>query len=371
MNSISEIRERIVGELKAAGVSAPDITADALISETLGCDRAYLYSHTKSPVPEERENHIDDWVAQRLDGVPLHRIIGWREFFSLRFQVGPGVFLPRPETETLVETVLECLKDVQRPLICDVGCGAGIVGLTLALERPDARVVLLDTFQEPLDLTLHNATLLGVLDRVTVLKSDLLSTFREGIFDGEYQTHKTGSIEEIQLSLEAGEEETAAAGETDAYGRKIEKPKPIEDVTRVTFDAVVSNPPYVESGVIDTLDTEVKDYDPHPAPDGGPDGTGFHQRLLAETAGLADRSNSEGKGHITEVSLTSDREWVTAAQSFLKPGGILAVEVSPGQPEILEKWLYDHPEAARHWQLPGEIIKDLWDRDRVVVWKKR
>lgn len=285
--TIGALVELIRQRLSAIRNGDPAVTADALIVEALGCNRAYLYAHSDECVPEKEHRQVLRWVKERLGGKPLHRILGWREFYSLKFEIEPGVFLPRPETETLVEAVYERLREVADPLICDVGCGTGIVGLTLAVELPRARVILTDVNPAALHLSRRNAGRLGVTERVTVMESDLLS---------------------------------ALAGKR--------------------FTAVVSNPPYVESGTIDGLDSEVKDFDPREALDGGADGTDILVKLLRESARV------------------------------LYPGGILAVEAAPGQPELLEQWLDSHPEVTALWRRPGTVVKDLWGRDRVLVWTR-
>lgn len=304
--TIGGLGELIRRRLFAIPNGDPAITADALIVEALGCNRAYLYAHSDERVPEKAHRQIMRWVKERLGGKPLHRILGWREFYSLKFEVEPGVFLPRPETETLVETVCERLRGVDDPLICDVGCGTGIVGLTLAVQLPQSRVILTDVNPAAVHLSRRNAGKLGVTERVTVAESDLLSNLTE--------------TENLLRTLLA--EKTADV-----------KPREL-------FTAVVSNPPYVESGTIDGLDSEVKDFDPREALDGGADGTDILVKLLRDSAAL------------------------------LYPGGILAVEVAPGQPELLERWLDGHPEVTALWRRPGTVMKDLWGRDRVIVWAR-
>ncbi len=241
--------------LAAAGVPAPEWDAERLLRHVLGWDRAALVASPAAGVPAEAEARFRALVARRAARVPLQHLLGSQAFWKHEFQVTPDVLIPRPETELLVETSLELLRDIERPLIVDVGTGSGCIALSLAFERPDAEVHAIDISAPALAVAVENARRLGLESRVAFHHGDLL----------EPVAHLAGRI-----------------------------------------DLIVSNPPYVDPGGLESLAPEVRDHEPTVAlfPPGDP--------------------------------LSVYRRLASASASCLGPGGWLVVELGHGQAASVE-----------------------------------
>ena len=234
--------------LGAAGVGSSDWDAERLLRHVLGWDRAALIARPDAEIAPVDEARFRSLVQERAHRVPLQHLVGRQAFWKHEFVVSPDVLIPRPETELLVETSLDLLRRVARPLIVDVGTGSGCIGLSLAAEREDAFVHAVDLSEAALAVARENARLLGLELRVAFHQGDLLAPV------------------------------TALAGRV---------------------DLVVSNPPYVDLADREGLAPEVRDHDPSVAlfAPGGP--LAVYRRLAEE------------------------------APRVLRPGGSLAVEVSP------------------------------------------
>ena len=195
----------------------------------LGVDRARLYAaFYEFPIPDEAERG-ETLVARRLAREPVAYLMGKREFYGVEIAVGPGVLIPRTDTETVVEETLRLIEGVEAPHIADVGCGSGAIAVALAVARPDAVVYALDLAPRALELTALNAAANGVAGRVQVLESDLLAAL----------------------------------------------PAPVH--------VIAANLPYVRSDEMPTLDPEVRLFEPREALDGGEDGMELVRRLLDES----------------------------------------------------------------------------------------
>jgi len=231
--------------LKTAGVASPRADAELLLARRLGVERHGLYAGVE-PDPETLEGFAAD-IERRARREPLQLILGETEFYGIRLEVRPGVFIPRPETEVLVGLALENLPE-DAELAYDLGCGCGNIACALAVNRVNLRVTATDLSAEAVELTRENAALCGV----------------------------GGRVEVIQTDLGAGLAERA--------------------------DLLCCNPPYVPAGEIGGLEPEVRDHDPLPALDGGEDGLAVIRRLagavksLIKPGGLALVEIGDGQG---------------------------------------------------------------------------
>ena len=203
------------------------MNAEVLLMFTLGCDRAYLYAHPERELTSAEVSRYDDALAERAGGVPAQYITGHQEFWGLDLLVSPAVLIPRPETEHVVETVLDLARDHRRPHVVDVGTGSGCIALALANELRDAEIVALDDSPAALEVARINAARLQLDHRVRFVEADLLGGF---------------------------------AAET--------------------FDFVVSNPPYV--GVHEEVELQVRRFEPQAAIFGGETGMEVIQRLVPQ-----------------------------------------------------------------------------------------
>ena len=224
----SEVLVRAAAYLERHGVESPRESAEALMMMVLSTDRAGLYSRTEGlSIVEART--FGRALCQRCAGTPLQHLTGEQAFRRISVGVRPGVFIPRPETEVLVDVALELLDEAEDPVVVDVGTGTGAVALAIADERRGARVFATDQSLEAVGLAGENAARLGL--SVTVLQGDLL--------------------------------------------------EPLPQELRGAVDLVVSNPPYVTEAEYEDLPAEVR-ADPRLALVGG---THLHERLAAQAIG--------------------------------------------------------------------------------------
>jgi release factor glutamine methyltransferase len=201
----SEVVRRASTYLERHGVESPDATAEILLMHVLETDRAGLYARDEG-LDSAQARRFGRALCQRCTGTPLQHLTGRQPFRRLTLVVRPGVFIPRPETEVLVDHALAAIADVARPVVVDVGTGTGAVALAIADERRDARVIAIDVSPDAVALALENASRSG-LD-VTVLEGDLL--------------------------------------------------EPLDADGRGHVDLVVSNPPYVPRSALEDLPREVR-----------------------------------------------------------------------------------------------------------------
>jgi release factor glutamine methyltransferase len=168
----SDVLRRAADYLERHDVPSPRETAEVLLMGVLRTDRASLY--TRADGLDAREARMfGRAICQRCSGTPLQHLTGEQSFRRIVVEVRPGVFVPRPETEILVEAALERLGPAEDPVIVDVGTGTGAIALSIADERPDARVFATDTSPEAIELARANADRLGLA--VDVVEGDLLS----------------------------------------------------------------------------------------------------------------------------------------------------------------------------------------------------
>jgi len=232
---LSEVLRAAVHRLSRDGVPSPRMNAELLLMFTLACDRAYLYGHPERELTNDERARYEEALTQRAKGIPAQYITGHQEFWGMDFIVSPAVLIPRPETEHVIERVLEVLAAGRgaetarrRPRLADVGTGSGCIALALAKELPQAEIHATDISSEALEIARANATRLNLDTRIGFHQADLL------------------------------------AG--------IEPP----------FDAVVSNPPYVGLAEEDQVQLEVRKFEPRTAVFAGQSGLEVIERLVPQ-----------------------------------------------------------------------------------------
>lgn len=198
-----------------------------ILMQLLSCTRGHLFSRSAEEMSDSFVRRADEILERRSTGMPLQYAIGSWCFYGYDFSVGDGVLIPRPETELLVELILDQVS-VPRAKVWDVCTGSGAIGLTLGKERENWQLLLSDISEEALSYVEKNKHALSV-PNAEIRCGDLLSVSSD------------------------------------------------ED-----YDVIVSNPPYIRRDVLSTLDPEVRDYEPIRALDGGEDGLSFYRRLLSE-----------------------------------------------------------------------------------------
>lgn len=170
---LRDCERNATARLTKAGVDSPRLCAQLLAAHVLGLDRLHCILEAERELDPAAMDRLDALTARRATGEPLARILGRKEFFSRDFLVTPATLIPRPETELLVETALELLP-AQAPLyFADLGAGSGCIGVTLALERPAWRGLLIEIKAEALAVAQANARRLGAAQRLACLRADL------------------------------------------------------------------------------------------------------------------------------------------------------------------------------------------------------
>lgn len=179
MSDIFSVREATTKSaewLKSRGIPSPRLDAELLLAEVLGVERLALFMDPSRPLSEEERDAYRALIRRRGDHEPVAYILGNAGFWDIEVDVDKRALIPRPDTEKIIEEVLKAAGDRRdAPLrIVDVGCGSGILGITLAKQFPQAQVVCIDVSQDALDLSAHNATKNGVRERLHFVRADLL-----------------------------------------------------------------------------------------------------------------------------------------------------------------------------------------------------
>ncbi|MHB0911888.1 MAG: peptide chain release factor N(5)-glutamine methyltransferase [Armatimonadota bacterium] len=277
MDAASLVREASE-KLREAGVDTPILEAEVMLSHATNRTRTEIVTHPEL-IPDFAQTELfREWVERRARREPLAYIIRERDFYGMSFEVVTGLLVPRQETETLVDTALEILRRIPEPIVCDVGLGTGALAVALAANLPESQVYGTDTSAVAVEISHRNALRQGVDGRTRFFQGDLFA------------------------------------------------PLPT-----ARFHMVVSNPPYIPTGEIDSLQPEVSRYEPREALDGGPDGLDFYRRLAAETP------------------------------ERLRPGGHLAVEVGVREAGPAEEIF------AEHGFTDIRTVRDLSGIERVVL----
>jgi release factor glutamine methyltransferase len=200
-----------IEKLVSFGVPSPRMNAEHLLMFTLSCDRAYLYGHPEQILSPQQQSLYEQALAQRATGVPAQYITGHQEFWGMDLIVSPAVLIPRPETEHVVETVLELYRAKSGPAdsparpwrVVDVGTGSGAIVLALAREMPDAELHATDISRPALEIARANAARHQLEKRIQFHKTDLLTGLNPNAFDLVVSNPPyVGESEEDQVELE-------------------------------------------------------------------------------------------------------------------------------------------------------------------------
>ncbi len=302
-NSHKNINSTVAETIKRAGeflegskLENPEIDCEILMRSVLGIDRAKLYSGLERNLSLQELEKYDGLVRRRSMREPLQYILGVQEFWSLEFVVNRNVLVPRPETEVLVEKVIALANNKNinnEPLkILDIGTGSGNIAVSLARELRNAEITATDISLGALEVAKINSKKNGVKERIEFIHGDLFEPFHIKDCSGETKN--------------------------------------------VTFDFIVSNPPYIPSGDLDGLSPEVSEWEPRIGLDGGEDGLNFYRRILKE------------------------------AFHYLKDDGFVLFEIGESQGEEIKKI------AGLYKKYRGiKIYRDYSAKDRVAqIWTK-
>jgi release factor glutamine methyltransferase len=236
--TVRRLLEWTPGFFQKKEVDQPRLSAELLLAHVLGVPRIRLYTNYDDVVGEAKLAEFRDLVRRAGEQEPIAYLTGRAHFFSLEFEVAPDVLIPRPDTETLVENVLQTVRHtagLEAPRVLDLCTGSGCIAISIAKQLKAATVTAIDISPAAINVARRNAEANRVADRITFLTGDLFAPLSET---------------------------------TDAR----------------PFDILVANPPYIPSDQVAKLDKSVRGFEPRLALDGGPDGLDFHRRILDQAA---------------------------------------------------------------------------------------
>ena len=288
--TIRRLLEWTPGFFTKRGVDQPRLSAELLLAHVLDCPRIQLYTQYDRVLDEWPLTAFRDLVRRAGEQEPIAYLTGRAHFYTLEMEVTPDVLIPRPDTETLVENVAQTVRHqpgLEAPRVLDLCTGSGCIAIAIARHLKAATVLATDASAAAAAVARRNVDRHKLADRVTVAVGDLFDPIAD-----------------------------------------VVDPRP--------FDLIVSNPPYIPTDQIAALDRSVRDYEPHLALDGGPDGLTVHRRILAK------------------------------AVDHLAPGGRVFLEIA-----------FDQGPAIRALAdgLPAyddvRLLKDLVGHDRVLTARRR
>lgn len=243
-----------IDRLTQAGVDSPRMEAEVLLAGALGFGREEIYRRPERILNEDEKSVSRDFVGRRVRREPVAHILGHREFWSLDFKITPDVLIPRPETETLIETLLKLQAKLnaeastgQVRRLLDIGTGSGIIAVVAAREITDCRVTATDLSPDALVVARENADTHDVSDQINFIQGDLFA-----------------------------------------------------EVPETLYDFIVSNPPYIETKRLPDLMPDVRNFEPTAALDGGVDGLDFYRRIISKASDYL----KEGGGLVFEIGET-------------------------------------------------------------------
>jgi release factor glutamine methyltransferase len=281
--TVRRVLDWTTAHLKQHGSETPRLDAEILLAHARGCRRIELYTRFDEPLSEAERAVMRELAKRRAKSEPVAYLVGHREFFSLDFRVTPDVLIPRPDTETLVLELLDAARALDSPRILDLGTGSGCIAVAAGVNLPTARVTATDVSEAALVVARQNAEAHAVTDRIRFLQGDLFAAL--------------------------------AADER--------------------FEVIASNAPYIADSERETLQNDVRRYEPHQALFAGPNGTEILFRII------------------------------DGAAARLAPAGSLLLEISPEQASAVRERI----ESSGHYE-GVRVVKDAAGLLRVVCARK-
>ena len=263
------------------GIESARLEAQILLSHCLSISKVQLYTSFDRPLSNNERSEFRELVKRRLKGEPTAYLIGKKEFWSMDFQVTDDVLIPRPETELIIDFLLDTITNIEKSFsVLEIGTGSGCISAAIASNFKQSSIIASDINPKSLKIAQKNIQKLGFTEQVSFLNCDL--------FNG----------------------------------------------MDLTFDFIISNPPYIKTSEIDNLQVEIKEFEPKVALDGGKDGLNIIKTLV-----------NQGK-------------------NYLKEDGYLIFEINFDQTDSIKKLVSQNNRYSSF-----DVIKDYSDLDRVIVLK--
>lgn len=264
--TVKRVLDWSIDYLKKNGSESPRLDAEILLAHARGCQRIQLYTEYDAPLTPEERASMRDLVKRRAGHEPVAYLVGFREFFGMKFDVEPGVLIPRPDTESLVVTALEQATEFESPRILDLCTGTACVALAIVENCRNAAVTAVELDDQAFEVARRNIEKHHLAEHVALLKGDLF--------------------------------------------------EPLSSDDR--FDLICSNPPYVTDSEMDTLQPDVRLHEPELALRAGPDGLDMIRRIIPESASWLESGGSllleigESQGEAVIDLFSRYDEFVTA-----------------------------------------------------------
>ena len=244
--TVRKVLDWTIGHLKSRGCETARLDAEILLAHARGCQRIRLYTEYDAPLTLEERATMRELVQRRATLEPVAYLVGFREFFGLEFEIQRGVFIPRPDTETLVVKALDIARELKAPRILDVCTGSACIPVAIAANCPASQLTAVELDQSALEVAHANVRRHDLESRIAVLQGDLFA------------------------------------------------PLP----ANAQLDVITSNPPYVTDSEMATLPADVRDHEPQLALRAGPDGLDVVRRLVTE----ADQFLADGGALLLEIA---------------------------------------------------------------------
>lgn len=226
---VSVVLAEAVKRLKESGVIEPRLEAASLLAFALGRDRTFLFAHPEYQLTRDENRRFASILGRRADREPFQYIVGKQEFYGFDFRLSPDVLIPRPETGILVENAIKLLDSIDCPRFLEIGVGSGCISISVLKNVASAAAVGVDISERSLAVAKNNAQLHGVADRLNLSISDIY-----------------------------------------------------DSVERESFDAILSNPPYIPAADLAALQPEVRNFEPSAALTDGGDGLSIIREIVRE-----------------------------------------------------------------------------------------
>ena len=241
MLTVLDALKKTTEYLEKKGIESARVNAEIMLAYILKCKRLQLYLSFDRPLNENEKNLYREFLQRRVNHEPVQYITGIVGFYGLEFQVNKSVLIPRPETEILVETIIENTNENEETNILDIGTGSGNIAITLAKHLPNSKITAIDKSKDALKIAVKNSELNNVKERINFIENDILNN--QNLFDN-------------------------------------------------VFDLVVSNPPYISKEEYNNLEPELNKHEPSIALTDFSDGVIFYKNISKQAKNLL---NTKGK----------------------------------------------------------------------------